>query len=297
MTAYINRASLEACTADHFRLGQWTIESSERNKTQSCRTHTYSNITCLEDVTLLHLCKALDYRSALLVGDSIMLALWTVVPLFVKKPATQIGPCATGEGKCYGVCCRVWILPCANGTQPIKLTFARHNHLIGRHMYKPVDSRVDDSWRDPRTLDRHPWLILSTGAHLTEVPDHNRSGTFELRAAELASFLNKTHPHRLIYVKPQWGVDPFYEDVHGPTAPVLPNITFRWDLLPAIGTAYSKALEAMGAVTVDPTLALAQRSDCRADFLHSAAEVYAQSTWRLVQAAAALLTMRLSDRV
>ena len=231
-----------SCAADGWAHGSWERVGSNATP---CGAFAYVNDSCLSPLSLGRLCSALGDRSALFVGDSLMLSLFSALvgpgegaAALNVRPLTDRWHQCTDEkmsSKCYPRCCRTVSLPCqrAGRSKNVRLTFARHNHLIGK--FRELNDTkgalsyrvLDDSWSAERTLAQYPLLVLSTGAHVLEVPRHAESGTFERRAAELGAFLAAHHPRDNIWVAPSWGRLDAHSGTGVPGAAAPPSSNWR----------------------------------------------------------------------
>ena len=133
-------------------------------------------------------------------------------------------------------------------------------------------------------------MVPSSSAPAHTCSRFNETGTFARRAAELGAFLSAAHPSQhVVYLSSSWGELEYTSEFAGPSEPTPPHATYGWDRIPAINAEYARAARARGWLVVDPTLALSQRKDCRLGYMHSRLGVYAQATWRMLQAAFAAL--------
>jgi hypothetical protein len=271
-------------------------------------------------------------ESILMVGDSLLLKTWESLTDVLQrmggrqtKLKMELDDCRAShknhrhrarKPSCGPCCCRTFTLPCPGpaGAAPIRVRFARHNHLLGdflphagkfcpqcqqcpacaactacRHV---LGARtLCNAWREKAVLGNTTTLIVGTGSHVLEVPSYNESGVFARRADELAALLAASHPYRVLFLLSSWGEQDFRPEFRGPNEPEPPRATYAWDLIPSVNAEYARAMRARGFLVVDPTLALQGRKDCRIDYMHSKPGVYAQSTWRLLQHALASLSV------
>ena len=231
-----------ACAADAWAHGSWQRVGSNATP---CGAYAYVNETCLAPLSLDRLCTALGDRSALFVGDSLMLSVFSALvgkgegaAALGIRPLTERWHHCTDENnssKCYPRCCHTVTLPCQRSRRGknARLTFARHNHLLGRFReLNDTSGRLsyrvlDESWSAERTLSQYQLLVLSTGAHVLEVPGHTASTTFVRRAAELGTFLAQRHPHNNIWLSPSWGRLDAHSGAGTPGAAAPPSSNWR----------------------------------------------------------------------
>ena len=75
--SYRRKATL-ACQADSFRYGQWEhVPAGGLNG--ECGDWRFANLSCLAPLSVEKLCRGLQYKPVLIVGDSLMLAAFTTL--------------------------------------------------------------------------------------------------------------------------------------------------------------------------------------------------------------------------
>jgi hypothetical protein len=295
----------------------------------TCGNLTYANATCTpEALSIATLCEALRGTELLLmVGDSLMLKMWETLLEVQRLSSGKQGrafrfeaedcraprPTRPTRGKlaCYPCCCKAFSLPCR---RPVRVRFVRHNHLLGDFLphggshcpkcaLRPTEAAclscrralatrtLCNVWRDDATLQLSTTLVVGTGSHVLEVPHYNESGVFAHRADDLGAMLaaQASRPPRVVFLLATWGEQHYTSGFVGARPPRPPHATYAWDRVPSVNAEYARAMRAHGFVVVDSTLAMSMRRDCRLDYMHSTHGVYAQSTWRMLQAALAAL--------
>lgn len=190
----------------------------------------------------------------------------------------------------------------------VNLTFIRSDHLdVEGSAFNGLTSNENLTcakkkalhWMD--TLDEEPQLlVMSRGAHVEEYRSvHGRdvrgdAAWHASRAQLLARQLRSKASLGVVFLRPHWGLAEYsiepkhWKAIHGRNSYAAIPSRYGWDLLPMIGEVTVRELrKGLGDrfLAVDPTLALAQRPDCRLDPLHIRPEVLSGSVLRLLVAA------------
>jgi hypothetical protein len=189
----------------------------------------------------------------------------------------------------------------------VNFTFVRSDHLdVENATYNAGDTQLARSCADVSALrwaillEKEPLLlVISRGAHVEEYKSvHGRdvrgdAAWHKERARLLANQLRGKPTHGVVYLRPHWGVAEYSDEPrHGRLAdrrehPRPVSTQYSWNLLPMIGEVTATELrEGLGdqLLVIDPTLALAQRPDCRFDPLHIRPEVLVGSVLRMLVA-------------
>jgi hypothetical protein len=310
----------DACIVDEFRYGAWrprmSVGRSRNGLRFVCADHEFVNETCGQPFSAARFCAALQCRSVLMVGDSVMMTLFLALNTSYRIPRMSNYYCSSVT---QNLCATAPGGRCPGG---INFTFVRNNHII-------VDPSLDKTWAkangemlaqncpiEPHLRRGMYGVVLAgSGLHMdrySNVKGHDLRADWVWHRAKARSYMKSLRPllqgTQLIWMKQHWGLLNY---TAGPRPPLsepqemIPG-NWSWNLLPGYNFIAAEAvrseLGSIGAMTIDPTRALAMRPDCRrtpdfwnveqqtgkgknhhGDWVHPDGSVLRYSAWPMVQ--------------
>ena len=280
------------CLHDEMRYGGW---QRIRNGPSECMNYGWVNQSCGAPFSVERLCLALNCRSMLMVGDSLMGRLFLALQDELDPQAGRMRPQFVHLGTgCPRIGTNSVSLRCGSDCTS-KISYVRSDHMYRNATAAFGRSDVNcQEWLTRKVLDEYKLVVATmTGVHIGEVMAANGNNAKKAihdawtRATYVAKSFVRLGPPSLLYVKDMWGVLNYSKDFSHPLTkpPVAIDDKFSWPLVPEVNRVTSAAFQATlgsACVVIDPTLAMSLRPDCREDYLHPVPGIFGQSTWRMV---------------
>jgi hypothetical protein len=270
------------CVADEYAHGEWV-----QSVPGSCSSWLFRNETCGPDFDMSKFCSALRCRSLLVVGSSLAEESFLSLAAEAQKKSSDNNKAHRKLVRVYKNCdiTRIPICQAECPTKAVHLSYVRSDHLTKTHRFG----------RDPNSncpflkyIDNHEVLLLSTGAHMTDIVRVSPDVSFNEGLAEKLSNDLRDYKGLTIFSREHWGVLEYHPTCDNPIERPVPIADkWGWQSIPAVTAIYGKVLKnanSNNTFVINPAPAMALRPDSRKDFLHfKNLNMYLATTWRMVQ--------------